>query len=620
MNRRNPSKVQLKAIMCGNGPVRVLAGPGSGKTFTIIHRILYLIQKQGVSPGEILTVTFTKAAAEEMQGRYRHENPGKPHSPSAETVSFGTLHGICYHILNSYGKINRFSLIKESEKRKIAEVILQNTESTGNRFRKNNLYDFVTEFLNEVSRHKNGLSQKEDSIFQKLFSEYQSYLFQRRLLDFDDIILQCKNILEEDASFCQSLQKRFRYLLVDEFQDINEIQYQVIKLLAGPENNLFVVGDDDQSIYGFRGSYPGIMERFLWDFPMALSFTLNENYRCAEAITALSGRVILRNKNRIPKALQAVKSGGCVKSFFAKTRREEEQRLLEKIRSFCIHQSKDCAVIVRTNLEAGIYSSLLKKNGIPVWEKQSKQNLFHHYITEDVSAFLRFLKEGRKRADFLRFMNKPERYLSEYALREETVTLDGLLGYYRNHPPMQEELKKLFSQLATAEALSPHLAIRYFKEIMGYEKYLSEEKKRHKRTEPPEYAEKLLGEIQTLFRSIREGETVRDFLARKEEEASLEENSLRDKAQDSFKENRQSVRILTMHGAKGLEFDTVFLPDLNEGVIPGRNCKTKEALEEERRLLYVAITRARNNLFLYYTGERNRPLTSFLEGIIPPHR
>lgn len=462
MSRRKESSVQLKAITCKDGPVRVLAGPGSGKTFTIIQRILYLIRKKGVPPKEILTVTFTKAAATEMQQRYLTEIRQEGSTVlSNETVTFGTLHSICYHILNNSGAISRFSLIQEPEKRKIAEMILKNAGLFRDSSCKNSLSDFITEFLDAVSRYKNGLPIRSNSLLlsllqenaalqekisvEKLISEYRSYLLTKQLLDFDDMILKCRNLLQDNLILRKNWQKRFRYLLVDEFQDINEIQYHVLKLLAGPEHNLFVVGDDDQSIYGFRGAYPGIMKQFLLDFPDAVSLLLNENYRCAKDITLFSQRVIAGNANRIPKEIHAVKNGGRVIWFFAESRKEEERKLVSDMKALSAKQQNDCAVIVRTNREAGLYAALLKRNGC-------------------------------------------------------------------------------------------------------------------------------------------------------------------------------SVPVLTMHGAKGLEFDTVFLPDLNEGVIPGRNCRTKEEKEEERRLLYVAITRAKNHLFLYYTGERNRLLTPFLRGILIPHR
>lgn len=451
MNRHKISSVQLKAVTCKDGPVRVLAGPGSGKTYTIIQRILYLTRIKGILPKEILTVTFTKAAAAEMQQRYLAEIKQKEKErPFDEHVSFGTLHSICYHILNSSGSISRFSLIQESEKRKITEMLLRNTGLLRDASYENSLSDFITEFLNAVSRYKNGLplentALREEIPLKRLFFKYQSYLSEKHLLDFDDMILKCRNLLQENIFLRKQWQKRFRYLLVDEFQDINEIQYQVLKLLAAPEHNLFVVGDDDQSVYGFRGAFPDIMKQFLLDFPDAASVLLNENYRCAGNITAFAQRVIERNENRIEKEMHAKKSGGRVVWFFAESRKAEEVKLVSDIKALPENQQNDCAVIVRTNREAGLYAALLKRNGC-------------------------------------------------------------------------------------------------------------------------------------------------------------------------------LVPVLTMHGAKGLEFDAVFLPDLNEGVIPARGCKTKEEKEEERRLLYVAVTRAKNHLFLYYTKERNRRLTPFLEGILIPRR
>lgn len=628
MSRHKVSAVQSKAITCGNGPVRVLAGPGSGKTFTIIQRILYLIRKKGVAPKEILTVTFTKAAAKEMQQRYLAELKQEGiQIPSDENVSFGTLHGICYHILNSSGSFSRFSLIQEYEKRTIAEIVLRNTGLFQASFCENNLSDVITDFLDAVSRFKNGLSiaaPLETIPMEKLISEYQSYLSAKQLLDFDDMILKCLTILQSNSSLQKSWQNRFRYLLVDEFQDINEMQYQVLKLLAFPWQNLFVVGDDDQSIYGFRGAFPCIMEQFLLDFPSASSFLLNENYRCAKEIATLSQKVIAGNENRIKKELSASKDGGCVTWFYAENRKEEEKKLVSEIKGLAIAQQSNCAVIVRTNREAGLYASLLKRNGIPVWEKRKGRDIFHHFILEDICAFLCFLREGRKRKDFMKFMQRSELFLSPHALTEEVVTKEGLLCYYQRHPLMQDKIKKLFDHFDTAASFQPHLAVRYFCKIMGYEEAVKKQKNYGgNQEEAQEDILPVLQEIQQLFCTMGKEEAVKEFLKRKEREYRQKEDLPHGKGKahdgDIVWKCAEGVHILTMHGAKGLEFDTVFLPDLNEGVIPGRNCKTKEEKEEERRLLYVAITRAENHLFLYYTGERNRQLSSLLTAVLP-HR
>ena len=595
----NPSISQQKAISHTFGPAMILAGPGSGKTFTIIQRIMYLIEKHKISPESILTVTFTKAAALQMQQRFRKE------AGEQETV-FGTFHSICYSILRESGAFQGYSLINESTKRKIAEILLlkQKSETEVD-------YDSISSVLDAISRRKNMV--KEENLFllsteefERYFTDYQDMLKEQKLLDFDDMIGLCYKLLTENEMLCRKWQKRFTYLLVDEFQDINEMQYRVIKLLACPENHLFVVGDDDQSIYGFRGAAPGIMKQFTEDFPEAEIIYLQENFRSGDQIVELAGKVIARNTNRFAKTPMAVRKGGKCVTEFCETRKQEEEKLICNLKKEGENKWQECAVILRTNSEVFQYISLLKKAGIPVRERlQDHANIFQGFIRQDLEAFLRFCREGRGRKDFLKIMNKPNLYLTRQALTEEIVTEQGMSLYYSNHPQMRKELHRLFQDFDRASAMSPSLAIRYFRFVMGYENYLRNIAKNGEMFQ--KWTEQLTF-FQNLFREMKPDEKTEEFLKQKEREQGKRQEM----------KITEGVSVITMHMAKGLEYDHVFLPDLNEGVIPGRNSSTPESLEEERRLLYVAITRAREHLYLYYTGERNRRLSRFLTGIIDP--
>lgn len=595
----NPSISQQRAISHTSGPAMVLAGPGSGKTFTIIQRLIYLIEKCKVSPGSILTVTFTRAAAMQMQQRFRKE------AGEQETV-FGTFHSICYSILRASNTFQGYSLIGETQKRKIAEVLLLNRKSEAEVD-----HEVISEMIDSISRRKNMVKEENSSIlnneeFEDYFTEYQEMLKEQKLLDFDDMIGLCHRLLTENKTLCDQWQKRFTYLLVDEFQDINEMQYRVIKLLARPENNLFVVGDDDQSIYGFRGAAPGIMKQFTEDFPGAEIIYLQENYRSGNEIVEFAGQVIARNTIRFAKTPMAVHKGGRCVPGFCETRKQEEDKLLCDLRREGEGRWQECAVILRTNSEVFQYVSLLKKANIPVRErKQDNTDAFRSFIRQDLQAFLRFCREGRARSDFLKIMNKPNLYLTRQALTEEIVTEEGVSLYYRNHRQMLSEIHRLFQDFDRALELSPSLAIKYFGSVMGYESYL-----REKAANPEMFCQwkEQLTFFQNLFREMKPDEKTEEFLMRKEkEQGKNQEMTMTD-----------GVSVITMHMAKGLEYDHVFLPDLNEGVIPGRNSQTPESIEEERRLLYVAITRARERLYLYYTGERNRRLSRFLTGIIDP--
>lgn len=597
------SKMQSAAIHHGKGPAIVIAGPGSGKTFTIIQRIQYLTDILKVNPNQILTITFTKAAALEMRQRYLKK--------ADQSVRFGTFHSICYYIVKETSLMNNYSLIKESEKRKIIEILLKNQSVEDAQD-----YDFVTRVLESISRKKNlmkpvmppGLTEEQ---FYKLEYDYEDMQKQQKLLDFDDMILKCLYLLKMDNEFSHKWRKMFEYILVDEFQDINEPQYQVIKLLSASSRNLYAVGDDDQAIYGFRGAAPEIMQRFQKDFPEAAQYQLTENYRSGNCIVELANKVISRSNNRFPKTIYPLRTGSRIQLCFKESRKEEEMQLISDINGIPREVQKRSAVIVRTNLEVFQYTALLKQHHISVKERKTDENdIFHHYIMEDICAFLRFSREGFRRGDFLKIMNKPNIYLSRLALSGEVVSVEMLARYYENNSEMTDKIKRLFEHYKTAAGLSPSLAVRYFRKIMGYDNYL-------KYKESNEIAQQRLlktaDKIQEHFKKMDACEKTDEF---------LQKSTGAVKGEDKPKKNTevQGISVITMHAAKGLEFHSVFLPDLNEGIIPGRNAGTPEQIEEERRLLYVAITRAEDSLYLYYTRERNRKITRFLDGIIPPHQ
>lgn len=602
--------MQRKAVTYTRGPAIVIAGPGSGKTFTIIQRILYLILQSDVNPDQILTITFTKAAAMEMQQRYQKEviqNPAL--SQHGKSVHFGTFHSICYSILKDSGTVRGCLLMPESEKRKLLEILLQNQSIPDA-----SDYDRITSIIDAISRRKNGVKENLPAgltaeQFEKLFRDYGQMAGWQKRLDFDDMILKCLSVLKADPAFRSRWQKRFSHILVDEFQDINEPQYQMVKLLSAPSFQLFAVGDDDQSIYGFRGAVPEIMQTFLRDFPDAARLFLTENYRSGRCIAELADQVIKRNNDRFLKTIYPLREGGNIRCCFRESRKEEERQLLSDIRQLSEELLTNSAVIVRTNLEAFQYAALFKQNGIPVREEAKKPDILRHFIMEDFLAFLRFCKEGQLRKDFLKIMNKPNLFLSRQALLTEDVTREGILAFYRNSPGMQDMVNKLFDQFRIASGLSPFVAVRFYRNIMGYDEYL---KQKAGSGEKWSHLKKTADIIQDIIRNMKEGECADDFQRRMEEERGEE--------QKTAKSYVPGLCVLTMHGAKGLEFSSVFLPDLNEGVIPGKNAKSTKELEEERRLLYVAITRARDSLYLYYTQERNRKLTRFLCGISLPYQ
>ncbi len=633
---KTPSRSQIQAITHLSGPAQVIAGPGSGKTFTIVQRICYLTHQCGIRPDRILVITYTRAAAKEMKERYvREQDPqiSSCQSGNSQTVHFGTFHSICYNILRQSGGVGDHSLIKENEKRKLIQVILGNMGLSDKCS-----YDDISKLLSVISRLKNlarpagggiiedmahadrgqnsstgaDLSQAQINLIR---TEYDRHLREQGLLDFDDMITECLKLLSSNQSVCSKYQQLFQYILVDEFQDINLPQYQILKLLAKPQDNLLVVGDDDQAIYGFRGASPGIMKQFMEDFPTGRAICLMENYRSGSNIVELAGKMISCGRDRFAKDFHPVKIGGAVTAQCFDSRKEEEDRLIAEIlasegkgrrASLDMGQLAQTAVIVRTNREVVQYAGLLKEAGIAVkGEKIDKSDIFHGFIMEDISSFLRYLYEGNRRSDLIRFMNKPDRFFTREALPFEKVSMGQMQKYYERNPYMLSQIRLFFGQLEIAAGLSPALAVAFFRKTLGYDKYL--------RLRGGEYREyqRLFAQadkIQECFKEYRQGSSLKDFVeiqADKAGEASPKLTKV------------QGVSVLTMHGVKGLEYRRVFLPDLNEGVIPGKESLSESSIEEERRLLYVAITRAKDELFLFYTKERGRELTRFLKGLIP---
>jgi len=619
---KSPSKLQQTAIRHYEGPAEVIAGPGSGKTTTIIQRILFLVYQRGISPSKILVITYTKAAAAEMKSRYQqaageflHSGKKEPDQEKAcEGVQFGTFHSICWNILRS-SSLKQLSLIGEREKRELIQTLLCNLGLGGN-----HLYDIASAVLNEISREKNliGYEQSKEKWsaaalsgevpyeeYLKIKRGYEQYLREQEMVDFDDMIMDCLKLFTIHPEVLKRYQQQFEYILADEFQDINFPQYQILKLLTAPGNNLFVVGDDDQAIYGFRGATPGIMKQFLEDYPMGRRILLTENYRSGEKIVSLAGKVIRRNQERFEKEFLPIKKGGRVRLTCFDTRKQEEEALIENLRKLSGRELSETAVIVRTNMSAAQYGELLAGSGIAVKGSQRQKNtVFHSFIMEDILSFLSFVYLGNKRRDLLGFMNKPNRFLLREALTEETVTLMQLQQYYRNNKGMQKRMEDFWRELMLAGSLGTSMAVSLFRNILGYNDYLDQ-----KAADAgwKSIYRKQADQIQEYLKDYVPGTDLRHFVEQKEK--SLGEGK------EHFLS--EGVSVLTMHSAKGLEFDRVWLPDVNQGIMPDRKCTTDAALEEERRLLYVAITRARWELTIYYTRERGRKLSPYLEGLIP---
>ncbi len=587
---QNLSREQKRAAAAIRGPVLCLAGPGSGKTFTLVQRLLFLIERAGVPPEKILVTTYSKAAALSMQQRFLKE------AGRQMPVTFGTFHAICYHILKERYLIRENNLLSYREKRKILLSLLQKKEYGRE--------EEAEELLGCISLRKNGREAEklplpagmEAAEFEKLYLAYQERNRQAGRLDFDDMLLWCLELLEREPAVLQNWQGRFSHLLVDEFQDCNPIQYEVAKKLAYPQNNLFAVGDDDQSIYGFRGASPHIIEEFLQDFPDATVVCLGGNYRSRGEIVEAAGKVIAENVCRMPKHLFAVGNPELlpgtepvsIKAFA--DRKAQYAYLSEKLLE--LHRLlpfEEMAVICRTNRQLQALQPFLKGKNIPCSLPAGVGCLFGHFAVRDILDYLKLSQGEKERACLLHILNKPLRHVGREWLWEEKTDLRMLerelclAGETRE----AESIRTLREQLKKMERMSPHLAIRFVRNAIGYEKWL-----RGKAGEEAQAYEEWKEVLDALEETAVTFDRIGEFLeyAKQEEE--------REKSR-SGKKLQNGVRLLTMHGSKGLEFSYVCLPDLNAG---------KEDGEEERRLFYVGMTRAKKALeLLYLSGTKEHP-------------
>lgn len=586
-----PSPAQQEAICFGEGTMLVLAGPGSGKTAVITQRIRYLVEERHITPSDILTITFTKAAALEMKQRACQICRG------AENAVFGTFHSVFFQIIRSSSKFQNYSIMTEQQKLQILRPLLK-----GKKLDCVQMSSFCEQFLSDLSFYKNtgrereekaGQNQAEQMQLHELRQAYEQCCRKRWLLDFDDILIYCYRLLTEDSGLRDRWENRFRYILIDEFQDINDVQYQIIKLLSANYENLFVVGDDDQAIYSFRGADPSYMHRFLEDYPNSRQVKLNINYRCGDRILALAARSIAHNKYRFEKEIKAGNSGeNRVIATCFQNRAEELSFLTEEIMT---HRNEGLtAILVRTNRMAEQVSEACFRRQIPYQMREKKQDFYAQKCVVEVLSVIRFVAEGRNRCDFMAFMNKPVRYINREMLQKETVDLWALLEEYREDPEQYRIIQKLQQDLAMVEMLDPFGAISYIRKVMQYDCCLS----------PGETGEKEKEILDELLERCRKFHSHTAFLAHiAAYRSKLDQESNRKQPEaDQGNAKRNPVQIMTYHGSKGLEFDTVFLPFLNSGDVPhGRNLSTME-LEEERRLFYVAVTRAKKSLYLSSEG------------------
>ncbi len=585
----NFNSSQTKAINHTYGPMLVIAGPGSGKTAVTINRVRHLISI-GIPASNILTVTFTRAAADEMSDRFSRicNYDNQP--------VFGTFHSVFLMILRHYGAYTHIHIISEREKR-----VFLKSELRRYRLETDDEERVISDVAGEISLIKNNMldisvytdSCIDDDIFRCIYADYNYMLRNSDWVDYDDILLNTYTLLADNPDILDYWQNRFQFILVDEFQDVNVLQYNTLRLLCFTHSNIFAVGDDDQCIYRFRGSSPAIMKQFMKDFPDCSTVLLDVNYRCDKQILQPALNLIAHNQDRLDKDISAIRncrSSDVFSIIEYSDQSEQYNDISEQILK--LHNAgldfSQMAILIRSSHDSPLISKYLALSDIPFTVFGKKPSRYEHFIYKDICAYLKCSLKTAGRAELLRIINRPARYISRLAIPDADILtcIKAMKDYYAADPDTCKRIELLCSHLSFMIRLPARAAVEYICKAVGYEGFLSE------------YAidqninlsslMDILNDIRQLAGSCSSAE---NFLELINNDSSV--NVSTDSEADA-------VNIMTMHASKGLEFDTVFLPNINKNIMPVSRCSSHDMFPEERRLMYVAMTRAKCHLHISY--------------------
>lgn len=619
---------QAAAVTAGSGPVLVLAGPGSGKTRVLTHRIAYLIQEMGAYPASMMAVTFTNKAAGEMRARVEKLLGGK-----LTGLQIGTFHSICARILRREHQHTRYSqnyLIFDTDDQSTAMAqALNELNIDAKKFP-------PRQVLNRISAAKNELIRPEEyptddyagEVVKRAYLRYQAIIVDNDAMDFDDLLMITANLMVNATEVRDKYQRLLEWVLVDEFQDTNTAQYQLVKALAAPQNNLFAVGDEDQGIYAFRGADWRNVQQFRRDYPTAQVILLEQNYRSTQNVLDAARAVIDKNTNRTKKALFTDHGRGQDIELYEGYNDEFEARyVVEKIDQL-IRESRrlssdvrrrdgdpytynDIAVMYRTNALSRALEETFVRQGIP-YKLVGGVGFYKRREIKDVLAYLRVVNNPSDKVSFGRVINAPKRGIGDKSL-SEFVTLAA-----QNNWGYDVALNKLISGEAALSGRANRLFADFGALInkwrtflaadgdyadlfdliladVGYRLYMREYSDTEE--EITDRDENLKGLRAVLVQNMEEGRSLSEFLA---------ENALMNDVDDKNAEESDRVTLLTLHAAKGLEYPVVFIVGCEEGVLPHSRALDEgaESLAEERRLFYVGITRAEERLYLSYAFRR----------------
>lgn len=588
---------QQMAVKHVDGPCMVLAGPGSGKTRVITYRIVNMVMNEGIPPTRILAISFTKASSIEMKNRAL----SICNDFRMNKVTFGTFHAVFFRILRKFERLNLNSILDEKLKRFSIKGILKslNVENGEDD-------ELVGQVINEISYVKNELMDKADfesevltkDEFINTYNMYENYKDEIKKIDFDDMLIRTYHLLQNNPDVLNVVRSVYKYILIDEFQDINRVQFEVIKLIAEPENNIFVVGDEDQSIYGFRGARPDFLLQFKNYFKDSKEVRLDINYRSKSEIIGTANRLIDKNENRYNKVIKCnQEEKGTVEYLTPKDSEDEAiqiaKDIIERVKEDYVEYD-DFAVIYRTNLQSRALVDVFMDMRIPFVIRDSVVTIYDHWAAKDILSYLKLVIDPDSNEDWIRIINKPFRYISRESInsvKDEKYFLNALITKCNLHQKQVKTITDLEIDLSYLKSLEPKNAISFIRTTLDYDKYILDYCMNRKIK--PNGLIEILNEIESSSSNFK---TIGEYLSHIE------------KVKEELQENQKNKEVngvifTTMHSAKGLEFDNVYIIGTNEGTIPHEKSydiededKKNDQIEEERRLMYVAITRAKNRL------------------------
>ena len=602
------NKAQEEAIHTINKQVLVIACPGSGKTTTLLRRIHYMVTEAGISAAQILMITFTKAAADEMNKRYVSmygDNPG---------VTFATIHSLCFSIVKKYGKKN-VSVLSDIEIYNYFNYRVKYLDQI------NDKDNFVADVILDISVMKNNMISLSDyepactdnkELFASLYTGYEKYKEKESKVDFDDMLVMAKDILDNEPEVLLYLKNRYSYIQVDEYQDTNYIQRDIIYKLAGKEGNLAVVGDDDQSIYMFRGARPEIMLNFSKDYPECKVIHMSTNYRSLKEIIKTADHVVKHNSQRFAKDFYGAREEKG-KVFFRNYLNNTSQLggVLHKVRELLEQGVKpeQIAILYRTNKESMPFAEYFMREKIPFQCNERLKSKYHHWIFQDIQAYWKLSRGKKDKISFQRILNHPNRYFYGKAFHSVDPNLSSLKqavweqkgGVHWQLQKGLENAETLFQHFKILNTFSkPEVFMNYLYKATGYNDYLKEYAKLRKLDvkELTVVWNNLLDEAKLYGSWDAWGRYIVAY----------------NRQLQQANKSKDGITLSTMHRAKGLEWDYVFIINCVDGTIPHSNAMTPEEIEEERRLFYVAMTRAKDFLYLSAYKEDGKDISSpFIE-------